>query len=189
SARILAGPLAAPPVPSRALVRWCGPGSWLVRPPGKPRSPPTHGNSAGGPPWQQKQRVSGDLREKQNHMNSLRRTVAGVAALPACWLAPAPGANSPESALGVGPRLPRGRRPGHPRFWRRKGTDLMGPANPGPFLDAVSDLSGIATYQGWSPGRSLATRRNRPQSSARTCVESLGTEAMQLPRGPRGGMN
>jgi hypothetical protein len=32
----------------------------------------------------------------------------GRAALaPVCWLAPAPGASSPESALGVGPRLPQ----------------------------------------------------------------------------------
>ena len=35
-----------------------------------------------------------------------RRPVAAVAALaPVCWLAPAPGASSPESALGVDPRL------------------------------------------------------------------------------------
>jgi hypothetical protein len=103
-------------------------------------------NRTGGRPRQRPQRFSGDLREKQKHRNSLRRPVAAVAALaPVCWLAPAPGASSPESALGVGPRLPRARRPGHPRFWRRKGTDLMGRANPGPFLDAVPDLSGIGT--------------------------------------------
>ena len=37
-----------------------------------------------------------------------RRPVAAVAALaPVCWLAPAPGTSSPESALGVGPRLPQ----------------------------------------------------------------------------------
>jgi hypothetical protein len=124
---------------------WYRPASWLARPPQQRQYPPAHATGREGGPGNTGNGSLQPFLKKEKHRKSLRRPVAAVAALPACWLAPAPGANSPESALGVGPRLPRARRPGHPRFWRRKGTDLMGRANPGPFLNVVPDLSGIGT--------------------------------------------
>src|ERR1035441_7857741 len=57
------------------------------------------------------------------------------------------GGSSPESALGVGPRLPQ-HEPGDLDTRDSGGENeptFMGRANPGPFLDAVPDLSGIAT--------------------------------------------
>ena len=95
---------------SAVTLCWRGaiPPSWLVRPATAATLPTNTRNRTGGRPRQHRQRVSGDLREKQEHRNSLRETVAAVAALaPVCWLAPAPGASSPESALGIGPRLPQ----------------------------------------------------------------------------------
>jgi hypothetical protein len=87
---------------------WCRPASWLCATATAATLPTSTRNRTGGRLRQHRQRVSGDLREKQKHRNSLRRPVAAVAALaPVCWLAPAPGASGPESALGVGPRLPQ----------------------------------------------------------------------------------
>jgi hypothetical protein len=85
--RKVAGPVSAPPTPSRALVRSCGPRSWLVRKPAQTALPPSTRNRTGGRPRQQEQRVSEHLREKQKHRNSLRRPVAAVAALvPVCGM-------------------------------------------------------------------------------------------------------
>ena len=58
-----------------------------------------------------------------------------------------PGASSRESALGIGPSLPQ-HEPGDLDTRDSGGENeptFMGRANPGPFLDAVPDLSGIAT--------------------------------------------
>ena len=57
------------------------------------------------------------------------------------------GGSSPESALGVGPRLPQ-HEPGDLDTRDSGGENeptFMGRANPGPFLNAVPDLSGIGT--------------------------------------------
>jgi hypothetical protein len=56
------------------------------------------GNTGNGSP---------EISEKNENTDRVcGRPVAAVAALaPVCWLAPAPGASSPESALGVDPRL------------------------------------------------------------------------------------
>src|ERR1017187_763913 len=106
--RNVAGPVSTPPAPAPPRCAGVGPPVALVCATRTAAAlPASTRNRTGGRPRQHRQRVTGDLREKQKHRKSLRRTVAAVAALPACWLAPAPGASSPESALGVGPRLPQ----------------------------------------------------------------------------------
>ena len=107
--RNVAGPVSTPPAPAPPRCAGVGPPAVLACATATAATLPTNTrNRTGGRPRQQRQRFSGDLREKQKHRNSLRRPVAAVAALaPVCWLAPAPGASSPESALGVGPRLPQ----------------------------------------------------------------------------------
>jgi hypothetical protein len=70
-----------------APLRFAAPSAWsrkvaapVSTPPVPPPWPPAHGKRTGGQPRQREQRVSGDLREKQKHRNSLRRPVAAVAA-------------------------------------------------------------------------------------------------------------
>src|ERR1035437_10384670 len=86
--------------------RGATPPSWLVRP---HSSHTAHQHTQqDGRPQQQRQRACGGLPKEQKHRNSLGKPVAAVAALaPVCWFAPPPGASSPESALGVGLRLPQ----------------------------------------------------------------------------------
>ena len=67
-------------------------------------------------------------------------------------------ARSPESALGVGPRLPQ-HEPGDLDTRDSGGENeptFMGRANPGPFLDAVPDPSWIGTHRTDPPDRCLA---------------------------------
>ena len=119
--------------------------------------------------------LAADLREKQKHRNSLWRPVAAVAALaPVRWLTPAPGASSPESALGVGPRLLQNE-PGDLDTQDSGGENeptFMGRANPGPFSRRRSrsfsdrDLPGCirqATRKIWrinSLGENSSVERN-----------------------------
>src|ERR1017187_3428426 len=95
---------------STVTLCWRGatPPSWLARPPQQRHCPPTHATGLEGGPGNTGNGSPNTSEKKQKHRNSLRRPVAAVAALaPVCWLAPAPGASSPESALAVGPRLPQ----------------------------------------------------------------------------------
>jgi hypothetical protein len=105
-----AGPVSALLAPAPVTLCWRGatPPSWLARPPQQRHCPPTHATGLEGGPGNTGNGSPNTSEKKQKHRNSLRRPVAAVAALaPVCWLAPAPGASSPESALAVGPRLPQ----------------------------------------------------------------------------------
>jgi hypothetical protein len=104
--RNVAGPVSTPPAPAPPRCAGVGPPVALVCATRTAAAlPASTRNRTGGRPWQHRQRVTGDLREKQKHRKSLRRTVAALA--PVCWLAPAPGTLAAVAAVPTGGVKPR----------------------------------------------------------------------------------
>jgi hypothetical protein len=89
---------------SAATLCWRGatPPSWLARPPQQRHCPPTHATGRGRPPTTPATGLRTPPRKNRNTGTACGKPLPPLPPS-VCWLAPAPGASSPDSALGVGP--------------------------------------------------------------------------------------